>query len=695
MQSSPEVARVLRRHRWQVGEALLASIADWDKYSLTIPIDAEARREFVRLEMFSFVDYLATFIERGDTTYRDLYIGEKLKQCYDARDSSEVFLNRRKRVTDSDRAIFLAELRDVTSSVQLEQLAEALDEIHRIVTDPGKLRARVLLVGDCLLLDVLSFLVAPLLALGITLEPTFAASKDRPELERFLRGLESRVFDLVFFSPFSYAFHAEYSELLYARSALADESRLRALLESTQSDTLATLCLLGELFEAPILVHNSANVRRHDGTLRDRVKNLLTARSRRSARQAINTWLSARLEELNSRSGHYVLLDEASLLERNSEHQLGRVIHDSALQHPALFGRAVSELYQDTIIAQLLLAKKKVVACDLDHTLWSGIIGEGRVSHFHDRQKTLRSLRKKGMLLAVVSKNDRRNVQWTAADLSEDDFVSVQINWNSKVSNLRRIAHQLNLNLKDFVFIDDRADERAMVAETFPEILTLDAESPDVWQRLALLAKLLPEPDEFDRTLTYKQNEKRRQFLEDPGREAAETRQLYCQINLKMTIRSARLKDLKRLAELINRTNQFNMRGSRTSLKELTSWYKSPYHSIVVVEATDKFGSMGVVSVAVTRETPEKVEILVFVLSCRVFGYGIERALLNFIRRSAGHRDGSRGKPLLGHYKETTYNQPCRNLYPESGFVWEDDAWVYRSGPDPADPDWLSVEVGT
>src|SRR5271167_2039592 len=80
MYDSPEgLAKILRSRRWQLGEALLASIADWVKYSRRVQ-GAEARREFVRLEMLSFVDYLATYIERGDTNYRDLYIGEKLKQ---------------------------------------------------------------------------------------------------------------------------------------------------------------------------------------------------------------------------------------------------------------------------------------------------------------------------------------------------------------------------------------------------------------------------------------------------------------------------------------------------------------------------------------------------------------------------------------------------------------------------------------
>ena len=344
--------------------------------------------------MLIFVEYLATYIERGDTNYRDLYIGEKLKQCYDSRNSAKGFLDRKTRITERDRATFIAELRAFVSPTQLERLTETLDSIHRIVTDPGRMRARVLFVGDCLHLDVISFLVAPLLTLGITLEPTFATSKSPIELKKFLHDLDGRVFDLIFFSPFSYAFHLEYSELLFLRTALARESRLNAIVESAQADTLNVLRTLGNLFEAPIMVHNSANVRRHSRSLREHAKNLLILRTRSFARDAINFWLPTQIEDLNCRSfRHYFLLDEAALLQQHSEYELGSFFHNSELNHPAHFGRIIAGHYQDVIIAKMLFANKKVIVCDLDNTLWNGVIGEGAVSHFRDRQKSLNSLR--------------------------------------------------------------------------------------------------------------------------------------------------------------------------------------------------------------------------------------------------------------------------------------------------------------
>jgi len=158
-----------------------------------------------------------------------------------------------------------------------------------------------------------------------------------------------------------------------------------------------------------------------------------------------------------------------------------------------------------------------------------------------------------------------------------------------------------------------------------------------------------------------------------------------------VSIRQPEARELKRVAELINRTNQFNMCGSRTTLNEVTSWYEGDSRNIFIVDARDKFGNMGTVCVAATRETAGSVEIPIFVLSCRVFGYGVETALLNHVKRSAGFP--GRGKQILGRYVATAFNEPCRDTYAQNGFAQEGDGWVYSGGGVIEDPDWLTVEV--
>ena len=686
----------------QLAAALLPSLAGWAKFPEADSTDRAVRSAFTQSELLVFVDYLALYFQRHETTYRDLYIGEKLKQCYDPRDGADEALSRRQQVLFRDQAALLGYLTPLLATDNLRQLNDALDEIARVVTGEAKRQVRVLFVGDCLHLDVVAFLAAPLLEQGFRLESTFATSKTVVELQRYLRGLADRSFDVIFFSPFSYAFHLEYSQLQFLRTATISGARLDAIVASAKTDTLSVMRLLGSLFEAPIFVHNSSGVRRHDGTLKEQAKNRFTQRTRSLARRAINLWLPGQIDAMNRESfPHFFLLDEAALLHRHSEYNLGRHFYEVGLQHPAELGRAIAGLYLDAILALALLAKKKVVIADLDNTLWNGVIGEGAVSHYLDRQQILKRLRNKGVLLAINSKNDPNRVHWEGAALTGDDFVSTQINWTPKVQNIRRIAEELNLKTKDFLFVDDRADERGMVAESMPEITTLDAESPDVWRRLALAADLLPEQDEMDRTLAYKQRAERQQFLEDPEAAAAEQRELFRRLEFRVAIRTPERKELKRVAELINRTNQFNMCGSRTTLAEVASWYEGNTHSILVVDARDKFGSMGTVCVAVTTEAGDRIEIPIFVLSCRVFGYGVETALLNHVKRVAGFAgDGQQAghvKKIVGRYQETPFNEPCRQTYPQHGFTKdgaEDSAdWVYAGGDSIADPDWLTVDV--
>ena len=245
------------------------------------------------------------------------------------------------------------------------------------------------------------------------------------------------------------------------------------------------------------------------------------------------------------------------------------------------------------------------------------------------------TLRKKGFLLAICSKNDAQNIHWRGGTLSEDDFVCQEINWDSKAENIRRIAKRLNLKTKDFIFIDDRADERALVATSMPEITTLDAESPRTWAQLALLAHVLNENIEGDRTLAYKQREERERFLGDSsiGESKLDESEALKKLQLELQIRFANRDEVGRVAELINRTNQFNMNGARTNLQEVTRWYQSDSYKIWVAEARDKFGKMGTIAVAVSQKASRGVEIIAFVLSCRVFGFGMESALLNRVKR--------------------------------------------------------------
>src|SRR6202012_3134001 len=161
-------------------------------------------------------------------------------------------------------------------------------------------------------------------------------------------------------------------------------------------------------------------------------------------------------------------------------------------------------------------------------------------------------------------KNDPRNVHWRGALLQENDFVASQINWGPKPANIKRIAGELNLKLKDFVFIDDRSDELEMARLACPGIHCMDAASKSTWQTLDWWAKALPSQTEADRTQMYLERKLRQQHLDETaGNESQQ--ELLATLGLRVEIRPAEQKDLFRAVDLINRTSQFNTCGTRVS----------------------------------------------------------------------------------------------------------------------------------
>ena len=338
----------------------------------------------------------------------------------------------------------------------------------------------MLWIGDCLYLDVRGFLAVSALEAGLTFEPTFLTSKNPVQQRDELRRLSDQRFDLVFYSPFTYEFSPEIAGFQRLRRSVMGRRKIDRIVSAEIEHVEGMLEALVTLFEAPCYVHNTANVRRHDSTPGELAKVWLTRRARRIVREAVNGQLAERVAAWRAADANVILLDETGLLDRHGEVALGRLVYPTPIQHPMQLGRLLADRYRDIMAVHADLVGKKILVCDLDNTLWKGEIGEGDVEHFVDVQRTLKELRRKGVLLAINSKNDPRNVRWDGAVLGEDDFVTAEINWDSKVANMRRIQQGLNLKLKDFAFLDDRADQRELVREALPEVWVLDATSPRV-----------------------------------------------------------------------------------------------------------------------------------------------------------------------------------------------------------------------
>ena len=202
--------------------------------------------------------------------------------------------------------------------------------------------------------------------------------------------------------------------------------------------------------------------------------------------------------------------------------------------------------------------------------------------------------------------------------------------------------------------------------------------------------QLLRADDEGDRTRQYQERAARQTFLgtlqqEDPSA-------LFGQMGISVRVRLATKADIPRLEELINRTNQFNLCGSRTTAAELDHWLASGERQILLADASDRFGSMGIVCIAIAHCGPHAIEIPLFVLSCRVFGYGIETAMLRSIQCMAWNAIGGGERlALLGHYRQTEHNEPCRSFYPANGFQVDGIHWRLSAESVLTDPPWLTV----
>jgi len=275
--------------------------------------------------------------------------------------------------------------------------------------------------------------------------------------------------------------------------------------------------------------------------------------------------------------------------------------------------------------------------------------------------------------------------------LSLQDFVAPQISWGAKAAAIESLKRVLNLQSRHIVFIDDRPDERALVSEAHPDIVALDAGSEETWQMIDLWGETTFGSSDVDRTRMYQQNALRDAAMQtdSPAAQGLDPQAL-SRLKLEIVIGSAQKKDLKRIAELINRTNQWNLCGSRTTLDQVRRWVGSRHSHVLVANVVDRFGDMGAVCVAVVEETPEVASIPVFVLSCRVFGYGIETAMLNAI---ASRCDiGGRIETLIGEYRANAQNQPCRNMYTDHGFTVVDGRFCWSGEPTMPSVSWATVQ---
>lgn len=325
---------------------------------------------------------------------------------------------------------------------------------------------------------------------------------------------------------------------------------------------------------------------------------------------------------------------------------------------------------------------KKVLVLDLDNTLWGGVIGEDgvngiRISEdntgkiYRDFQKAIKSLKQLGIILAINSKNNESDVKEVFEKcpmmvLAYDDFVIKKINWNDKITNMKEIALELNLGLDSFVFIDDNKIERELVKQHLSEV-SVPAFPEDVaqvkrWFLSEVVYKYFPKTyltqEDGQKTLQYHGYIQRKEL-----REKLNMDDFINQLDIKLKIKRNAEQMKTRLAQLTQKTNQFNLTSVRYQEKDIGNFMKSPDSGVYSLEYEDKYGSEGIVGTAIVKHRGATLTIDTFLLSCRIIGRNVEYAFLYTILRH-----NNRGiKEVKGEYIPTKKNDAAKEFYPNCG----------------------------
>ena len=364
--------------------------------------------------------------------------------------------------------------------------------------------------------------------------------------------------------------------------------------------------------------------------------------------------------------------------------------------------------------APLLRPPAKVLALDLDNVLWGGVLGEDGLDGVkigHDfpgnvyRRIQLRALalKRRGVLLALVSKNNLADVEQAFATLRDmplklEDFVVVRVDWREKHVNLREMAEELNVGLDSFVFVDDQAFEREQMLFNVPDVRVLEADEDPLRTLRALMNCA-----DFD---TYRLSEEDRRRSDDYAAQAlrkrlsanaGDSQQFLSTLELRVLIDPVTEATVARAAQMLAKTNQFNVTTRRHMEADLRRMMADPANILLQLSMSDRFGDQGIVGLAIAiGDLATKVaRVDSFLLSCRAIGRGAELALWSSLLTRLSRMNYSK---LLAEYVRTAKNQQVADLFERFGMRADGCAsadharFVLELPSYPSSPEWLDVQ---
>jgi len=359
------------------------------------------------------------------------------------------------------------------------------------------------------------------------------------------------------------------------------------------------------------------------------------------------------------------------------------------------FSPDCAPLYADhltRLLAGVRGLSKKCLVLDLDNTLWGGVIGDDGLENIEIGQGTgvgeayvafqsyLRLLKARGVVLAVCSKNEEHNARLPFEKhpdmvLRLDDFVVFVANWQDKISNLKKIAEELRLGLDSFVFFDDHPVERHLIRQAYPMV-----EVPEVPEDPALYVACLSDAGYFETvSFTHDDTQRSAQYAANRKRRVSsgvtpDPQSFLKDLNMKMTVSPFDGVSRSRTAQLINKSNQFNLTTRRYTEKQVELMQRDPQMLTFQIRLEDAYGDNGLISVVILRPFTGSADsrriglIDTWLMSCRVLGRQVEQEVLNVVAEQARRRGF---ESLRGEYIPTEKNGLVRDHYANLGFIQE------------------------
>ena len=429
---------------------------------------------------------------------------------------------------------------------------------------------------------------------------------------------------------------------------------------------------------------------RSEASLRAEIKRALAAR----LRENLPSVLFDDLDQLMAEFGRNAMFDQ-------------RFWYSSSFPFSAAGAQALVRRLM-TYPVLLKTPRVKVIALDADNTLWSGVVGEDGLagiglgpdfpgSAFVAFQKRLLDYQARGVLLALCTKNNPDDVMEVLRkhphqQLREQHFAGLRINWAPKVENLKALAAELSLGLDAFLFVDDSPHECAQVKEHLPQVRVQQVpaapeEIPACLERISTLEVISLTREDQQRTAMYVQNRHR----QESACRCGDVGQYLQSLNMVMTVCWDEASHVGRIAQLTQKTNQFNLTSRRYSDAEIQRMIGDTDWLVADFALKDVFGESGIVGVALVKGALSSLaEIDTFLMSCRVIGRGAESAFLKAVLDELARRGAHR---VRAEYLVTSKNELVRNFWLDHGFQALDGAHYELDFPILVVPSHCQIKV--